>query len=119
MNILSKLKLYFHYRKVNMRKPSQAFDYPLTDGDKYSIVITVCLVLIALTLFFKSEIDNAFNESEKRAYDAKRAMHEAYKSLHEREKVLVTFLNGDYVRIDNRLVRVKMCDASGDCYERP
>lgn len=117
MNLLQKLLWYIRLKKKNYRNAfiTSFGNNKLTFGDWYFIVLVIGLILIAITLEFSEKIDANINQAKKTAINARYAQLEAINKLHEREKVLVTFLNGDYVRIDNRLVRVKMCDASGSC----
>lgn len=117
MNLLQKLLWYIHLKKKNYRNAFiTAFgNNKLTFGDWYFIILVIGLILIGFTLEFSEKIDASINQAKKTAANARYAQLEAMNKLHDREKVIVTFLNGDYVRIDGRLVRVKMCDAAGRC----
>lgn len=117
MNLYQKIKFYLHLKRKNYRNPFiTAFtNNKLTFGDWYFIIMVLGLILIAITLEFKENIDGSINQAKKMAVNARYAQLETLNKLHDREKIIVTMLNSGYVRIDGVKRKFQQCDASGYC----
>jgi hypothetical protein len=117
MNLTTKLKNFMRLRAkgVSLREAYKAsFNYPLTDGDKYFLTITACIVLICLALHFKRDIDDELTLALERQAIASQMAYEYAEEKQHIERVLVSALNGTYIE-NGRKVTLCVIGASGDC----
>lgn len=112
MSLIQKIFSYIHLRRLGVknawtRGPLLAIDYLL-------ILICVCSLLIAITLYYKVEIDNAFTEKDKRAQQAKTSLDLANETINKHEKVIISMLKGR-VKVDGITRTVCLMKATGEC----